>query len=212
MKAKSESYFEGDTKKWQTFWVQDGSSSRSTVSKYEFSNQIGWTNVIAELIKNSREDGVYPARVSFRNVHIRTSATMAFVEADEFVTWLGLDSTLAGSTHIYTVLAYENKRWKIANQVRVDTTTFANTPMNREYELNSVGYDLLREKRIPEAISLFVLNVKLTPTSWNAYDSLGEAYTLAGDTTQAIANYEKSLELNPKNESGKAALVRLRQP
>lgn len=58
-----------------------------------------------------------------------------------------------------------------------------------------------------EAIDVFAVNVKLNPTSWNAYDSLGEGYALAGNKKLAIANYEKSLELNPANEAGKKALA-----
>jgi Tfp pilus assembly protein PilF len=54
------------------------------------------------------------------------------------------------------------------------------------------------------------MNVRLYPESWNVYDSLGEAQAKAGDTALAIQNYEKSLQLNPQNEPGKAALAKLR--
>jgi len=66
---------------------------------------------------------------------------------------------------------------------------------------------LLNEKSVSEAIDLFALNVKLNPTSWSAYDSLGEGYALAGDKKSAIKNYKKSLDLNPENEAGKKALA-----
>ena len=46
---------------------------------------------------------------------------------------------------------------------------------------------------------MFSLNVDLFPGSWNAYDSLGEAYLKADKKDLAIENYKKSLELNPKN-------------
>ena len=46
--------------------------------------------------------------------------------------------------------------------------------------------------------------------SWNTYDSLGEAYAKAGDTALAIQNYEKSVQLNPKNEARIAALAKLK--
>lgn len=42
------------------------------------------------------------------------------------------------------------------------------------------------------------------------YDSLGEAYAAAGRKDLAIQNYEKSLQLNPKNDTGKAALEKLK--
>ena len=47
---------------------------------------------------------------------------------------------------------------------------------------------------------------------WNTYDSLGEAYMMAGNKKLAIENYEKSIKLNPKSESGKAALAKLKKP
>ncbi len=52
-------------------------------------------------------------------------------------------------------------------------------------------------------------NVELHPDSWNAYDSLGEAYMNNGDEELATKNYQKSVELNPKNENGVAALKKL---
>ena len=39
------------------------------------------------------------------------------------------------------------------------------------------------------------------PDDANAWDSLAEAYAASGDTTQALANYRKSLALDPKNEN-----------
>jgi tetratricopeptide (TPR) repeat protein len=57
---------------------------------------------------------------------------------------------------------------------------------------------------------MFKANAELHPQSWNAFDSLGEAYLNAGDTAKAIANFEKSLVLNPENKNGKDMLARLR--
>ena len=48
------------------------------------------------------------------------------------------------------------------------------------------------------------------PKFWNAYDSLGEAYLKAGQKELAIQNYQKSVELNPQNQSGVDALKKLR--
>jgi len=68
--------------------------------------------------------------------------------------------------------------------------------------LNWLGAHFLywwgREK---EAVEVFELNVSLYPKSANAYDSLGEAYLAVGETEKGIANYRKSLELNPQNRT-----------
>jgi cytochrome c-type biogenesis protein CcmH/NrfG len=58
---------------------------------------------------------------------------------------------------------------------------------------------------------VFEVNVKTHPDSWNAYDSLGEAYMTAGQKDLAVKNYEKSVELNPKNSGGVEMLKKLRQ-
>ena len=80
-----------------------------------------------------------------------------------------------------------------------------------EGRLNQIGYQLLAEPdRIDEAISIFRLNTELFPASSNTWDSLGEGYMEAGQTELAIANYEKSLELDPSNTNAVAMLERLR--
>jgi CubicO group peptidase (beta-lactamase class C family) len=79
-----------------------------------------------------------------------------------------------------------------------------------EGQMNRLGYFLLGRKRLPEAIEVFRANVEDYPNSSNTYDSLGEAYLAAGEKELATKNYEKSVELNPKNEGGIQALKKLR--
>lgn len=81
-----------------------------------------------------------------------------------------------------------------------------------EVELNTLGYELLRTKRFAEAIAVFQFNVEAYPQSGNAYDSLAEAYLDEGNKAQAIANYQKSLELNPRNTNAERMLEKLRAP
>ena len=57
---------------------------------------------------------------------------------------------------------------------------------------------------------MFRINVEIFPESWNVYDSLGEALLAGGETEEAIAMYEKSLELNPESPSGLQMLDRIR--
>ena len=85
---------------------------------------------------------------------------------------------------------------------------------NYQYEdpwlLNQVGYDLLHEKLFEEAIHIFRLNVKRYPKLANPYDSLGEAYMMAGENELAIENYVKSLELDPKNQNAVKMITKLK--
>ena len=79
-----------------------------------------------------------------------------------------------------------------------------------EEEMNQLGYEYLGAKRYKEAIAVFAMNVESFPGSFNVYDSLGEAYAAAGERDLAIKNYEKSVQLNPKSESGISALKKLK--
>ena len=79
-----------------------------------------------------------------------------------------------------------------------------------EIEMNSLGYGLLQNGNIKDAIELFKLNTIAYPNSGNVYDSLGEAYMKDGQTDLAIKNYEKSLELNSNNDNAKEMLKQLR--
>jgi len=78
-----------------------------------------------------------------------------------------------------------------------------------EMELNRLGYQLLQMQKVAEAIEIFKLNVEIYPQAFNTYDSLGEAYMVHGDKDLSIANYKKSLELNPKNTNATAKLASL---
>jgi tetratricopeptide (TPR) repeat protein len=77
--------------------------------------------------------------------------------------------------------------------------------------MNSLGYRLLGQEKFDDAIRIFALNVERFPNSGNVYDSLAEAYMNKGDKEAAIKNYEKSLELDPKNSEAVEMLKKLRK-
>lgn len=78
-----------------------------------------------------------------------------------------------------------------------------------EQRLNGLGYTLLGQQKLAEAVAIFKVNVELYPQSANVYDSLGEAYMMSGNKELAIVNYKKSLELNPNNSSAMTMLKKL---
>lgn len=75
--------------------------------------------------------------------------------------------------------------------------------------VNSWAYRLLRQGEAQQAIGLFRYNVEHWPQSWNAFDSLAEGYEKLGDKPKAIANYRKSLALDPNNTHGAERLQQL---
>jgi Protein of unknown function (DUF2911)/Tetratricopeptide repeat len=66
-----------------------------------------------------------------------------------------------------------------------------------ENDLNNYGYQLLGQQKFDKAIEALKLNTQNHPASPNAWDSLGEAYALAGDKKNAIPCFKKSLSMNP---------------
>src|SRR5687767_7434688 len=75
--------------------------------------------------------------------------------------------------------------------------------------INTLAYVLMRAKKLNEAIAMFKLNVEFYPALAGVYDSLGEGYMTNGDKELAIANYRKSLELDPRNKNAKEKLKQL---
>ena len=53
------------------------------------------------------------------------------------------------------------------------------------------------------------MNAEAFPDAWNVYDSLAEALAARGDVDLAIANYRRSLELNPDNSNASTWIERL---
>jgi hypothetical protein len=79
-----------------------------------------------------------------------------------------------------------------------------------EREMNALGYRLMQNGKLPEAIAVFEMNTTAFPQSWNAWDSLAEATMISGDSEKAEACYVKSLGLNPDSVSARDGLSRLR--
>ena len=78
-----------------------------------------------------------------------------------------------------------------------------------EGELNNLGYVLLGDNKIEEAIKVFQLNIEEYPEAFNTYDSMGEAFMISGDTLKAINNYKRSIELNQQNNNAYEKLAEM---
>lgn len=78
-----------------------------------------------------------------------------------------------------------------------------------EANMNTIGYQLLTAKKPDDAIAVFEQNTADYPASFNAWDSLAEAYMNRGNKEFAIKYYKKSLELNPNNTNAVTQLKKL---
>ena len=79
-----------------------------------------------------------------------------------------------------------------------------------ERSLNEFGMSLLAEGHSPDAIRILSINVEQNPKSSFAYSNLGNACAAAGQKDLAIQNYEKALELDPRNREAEQKLKELR--
>ncbi len=69
-----------------------------------------------------------------------------------------------------------------------------------ENQVNLFGYELMNENDMPTALEVFKMNLKKHQDSWNAYDSMGEAYGKAGDNKQSLSNYKIALSKAPDDQ------------
>jgi len=64
------------------------------------------------------------------------------------------------------------------------------------YDLNWLGFELLKADDYPNAIAVLQRLVEENPSAASAYDSLGDAYAQQGDHAHAIAAYGQALALD----------------
>jgi predicted alpha/beta superfamily hydrolase len=69
-----------------------------------------------------------------------------------------------------------------------------------ENAINNLGYQLLGEKKVADAIVAFKRNVELYPASANVYDSLGDGYEADNKLDLATENVQKAVDVGTKTE------------
>jgi tetratricopeptide (TPR) repeat protein len=211
IRSETQSFYRRDSDTWQSTWLHEADVTRTIVSASGHSSAIGWEQFgprVVESLKRYPE----PSPVTFTtdNFIVHVGGNVAWVEYDQTIT-SPRDPELKRISRERRALKKTNDGWKIVAQITIDPETFGRSPKAVEARLNADGYVLLSAGKVGEAIELFSLNARLNPDSWNAHDSLGAAYAAGGKKELAIEHYQKSLELNPRNERGKAALAKLKR-
>lgn len=218
IQAKMDAFGTGNLEARKAAWQHDATASTTFISRDGYFTLKSWDS-LSKMMDQDAKQNPNPgaaAKVKLENFSIRTNGDIAFAEYDRVITPAIDQSTIYPYTgvvrfHDYEMLVKENGQWKTNTRIVTSPESFNTNSHAAEADLNTAGYDLLAAKKTNEAIEVFKLNVKLFPDSWNTYDSLGEAYAAAGNKKEAIANYEKSIQLNPKNDSGKETLAKLKQ-
>lgn len=95
-------------------------------------------------------------------------------------------------------------------------TTYRATPegaaADTVYDMNWLGYELLKVDNYPVALAVFQRVVAEHPQSADAYDSLGDGYLQQGDAAQALAAFERALALDPQRPETISKRDTLRAP
>ncbi len=91
------------------------------------------------------------------------------------------------------------------NTMRADTLRYYVS----EREMNILGYEFLFNGYAAQSLEAFKINTLLFPTSFNVYDSYGDAFRQLGRRTEAMLMYQQALTLNPNSEGSKQSLFQL---
>lgn len=202
LRAETKAFFDRDYEAWQSSWLHDPQVTRTLIGYGDDATEVGWDSISATVAKGIRGNPTpMVADVSMERFTVRQDGNLAWVEYNQVTT---VPPGEKSTSRERRVLVRDGGQWKIASQITIGSES------GTEAQLNGLGYRLLNEKKTQEAIELLRINVRLYPESWNVYDSLGEAYAVAGQKDRAVQNYKKSVQLNPKNESAKAAMAKLK--
>ncbi len=78
------------------------------------------------------------------------------------------------------------------------------------YDLNWLGYELLKVDKYEDALAVFQQIIAENPTSAVAYENLGEAYLQKHDRQNALAAFQKAVDLGSKSEDVRHKVAMLR--
>ena len=86
-----------------------------------------------------------------------------------------------------------------------------NPNLNFENRLLTIGYDLINNENLKDAIKVFELNAKENPQSANAFDCLAELYFLNGQLELSKQKYQKSFDISSENTNAKVMIDKIEQ-
>jgi tetratricopeptide (TPR) repeat protein len=218
IQARSDANRSRNMEAWMATWQHDKQASNTFISRNGYNTIQSWDSLKAaterDIKENPNPDNT--GKLTIDNYVIRVDGNLATADYNATFTPASDQSSIfpyvgAIKNRCHDVLVKENGQWKTRSRIIMQPQSYDVGGHAAEVDLNTAGYDLLFAKKVKEAIEVFKMNVKLHPESWNVYDSLGEAYAAAGDKKNAIANYEKAVQLNPTSQGSKDALAKLKQ-
>ncbi len=186
-----------------------------TLTKKDLLNYKKMLYETSEIISSEIKKGKEPDEMIKDNILKEwknwNSATAPILNANTWIMWIykNLTTKISSAAEVEMILKtsdYKNAKAKIEKVLNEKDKYYM-----VESELNTLGYNLMNEGKTNDAIEIFKMIVDRYPESWNAYDSLGEAYMNANNNELSIWNYEKSLKLNPQNTNAIEQLMKLNE-
>jgi tetratricopeptide (TPR) repeat protein len=203
-------FFDGNYEEFQKTWVHEPYALWTIVGNNYHNEFIGWDSIGVNLnrfIEDRNEP--FTDTVIRRNFSYRIYGHGAWVTFEQYnKSSMDNNPDLIPSRQ-FRLLEETDNGWKLVFMGGINRNSYKVTEV--EWDINNAGYILLGQNKVKEAIEVFNTNVKLYPESANVYDSLGEAYMKDGNKELAIKNYEKSLELDPKNDNAKKMIEELKK-
>ena len=202
--------YENDYEGIASTWVHEPYTVWTVAGNYQHREVLGWDS-IGTMFKNwmSGTNEPFTDEIVNRNFSYRIYGNGAWVTYEQYMkSRMDKNPDLIPSRQ-FRVLEKTDDGWKIVFMGSINRGSYKVSEV--EWDINNAGYILLGQNKLKEAIEVLKMNVKLYPESSNVYDSLGEAYMKDGNKELAIKNYEKSLELDPKNDNAKKMIEELKK-
>lgn len=148
------------------------------------------------VMANAVEELKGPIGFNWRGISSAANYTLDNkLNMEQGLVWI--DQAIAQSKNFTTLNIKSGLLAATGKNTEADATRKEALSLATEVELNNYGYQLLNQSQFDKAIEILTIATERFPKSANAWDSLGEAYALKGDTKNAVVNFKKSLKMNP---------------
>ncbi len=198
---EGDAYAVGDLKRELAIHIQDSTAARLEHSFYGCKIYAGWDSIKKFYEKNINavsNAGVKNPINLKENIIMKVIGNSAWVMCDNI--WKFDYHGKAQEQGNIQIAFFE----KVNNEWKFSFNAFITKPgSNTEEQMNAIGYTLLGNGKIKDAISAFKANIDVYPLSSNVYDSYAEALMKDGQNELAIKNYKRSIELDSMNSNAK---------
>ncbi|MFC2156684.1 serine hydrolase [Acidobacteriota bacterium] len=122
------------------------------------------------------------------------------------------DILLGGNSSVKRPISLILNECRDLNAIKAAIGEFESSPYLyriRRDAVNGLGFRMMLEEKYDSGITILEFNRRRHPNVHFVYESLGEAYSMAGNTEKAIENLERVLEMIPGNQWAKDKIKKL---